>query len=77
MCPGRDEEEEAEERECVCVWSVCVEGGLAEGPNTIKPSGTSALQSANPPSITPLLPSTSLSILPHPLSKSTGDLGSF
>lgn len=65
------------ERVCVCVWSVCVEGGLAEGPNTIKPSGTSALQSANPPSITPLLPSTSLSILPHPLSKSTGDLGSF
>lgn len=63
--------------------SVCVRACVrarAGGRNTITPSGTSALQSANPPSspLTPLLASISLSILPHPpLSKSTGDIGSF
>lgn len=30
MCPGRDEEEEAEERECVCVECVC-RGGVGGG----------------------------------------------
>lgn len=65
MCPGRDEKEE-EERESVCV------GGVNHN-KTLRYICFAICKSSLHH---PLLSSISLSILPHPLPKSTGDLGS-